>query len=1475
MKKLKIYKEIRNNIYIYRYDIFSIIIMSLIILCMLAPIYKQGQIVFSDMSFGFSSERYMDEILGVWNERWSTSTLLNVPRLAFIYPLYLLSKMFNYSGPILVKSFITVLILTSAISMYLFSKRIVSIYFSKKFDFFKIFALITGAIFYAINPWVVIRIQHIYLLCGYSLIPLVLMFFFNIFDPKFQEQLIPGYNVNCKDLYKRNVIDIFFLSIFFTISAAAIHYFFYDIIFMFIIGVLIVGKTLIKCGFHNKKGLINILINNIKKIILFGLIFGCFSAYWLSAYFGSILFKAQASQHNINVVDTLSLFSRNSSLKNVIYFISYWWPMFDISKLSSSFYLGGAVIIIFVLYAMVYKGYRYNIIVFFSLCTVFFLIIATGVNLDFFSNTFIFIVSKTPIIGSMFRDPNKFVGLMAVGFSLLLTFGIQNFLLKLQNYRYQYIMKISVIIIVIASFCFYLKPFYEHFINGFYNPVPISKDYVDVQNNFKDKDKFDSKVLYIPTADNMIQSYDGVATPYWNKNNDVSGIEKATGDIQIYSSQKNTIFQHEGNSLSINYYMNFLQDILDSGMTKNMGKLISASGVNELAYHNEYNGQEIRQKFNLDMLKNQIGLKKTYENGIFSLYNVEENLPYLYNVPKKIITPYGYSRLESYSNIPNFNFKDYGVIFSSLEDKSYIKELNKGDYIEVNDYNDLLLSNLQKENYLYPFDVINDGDAFLKWSKTLVSNNDWKWYLSSQGLKNFPYDFDFNAGVALTYATNKLDVPANKIDGMKGRLIADFDSMLRTEKFFVPDNPKIFSVLANPKTDNNSVPVLYGEIMKGEQDNIWQVAKSGLFDAKENNPYKFNIVISGRGSNKMHVKVRFFDKEMNDLGVNYVVAAHEDVNFDSVNFKGDYVSPSGSAYMRMELLSYQKPEQKNYWWIHDINIYDLADYKKPNIFTMTKKFQTAQKAKVYMRTLVSAKSGALEVKINGEAIRVDTKDSTMTQFKWIELGDYNFHGGDNEISVENKDGFNAINLFVIIPEDDFDKLSFPIKSAVSRSNVFAVLEAENDFNYTGNIQSERTYPKLSMGKGISSQNGILEKNIDIVKTSSYSFALNINGDSKNNGKLTVILLDDQNKIIINKEISTKESVSNGNEKDLVVEKVPFSDTFPQTIKYLDNMINYYNTFTINNVFLTQGKYKIKVLFDSKVPSVSTIADIHKFNLNEEVKVSDDIEDIYDESNGDDSIITSDMMRDKINGDTLHIDFDKTNSKSWYNYASKKISVVPDDEYLVKFDALSENVKKRHMKLEFLDQNSKLINVTYMNDVEEADKNKWNSYQQIIQVPAGAKYMQLHILCLGNKSAQGFAEVKDFSIAQYKDFITLDNMIYFEGDDINNFFSSNLENHNVEYERIDSMKRNFKITNPNNDKVLLNYSESPNPLWQISLGDFKDRGTLKLNGVTTGIITDQTGEGTIEIVIRKLYYVSFVFIGVGLLLTYIIFKRCKR
>lgn len=1236
-------KRGKIKIYEYRYDIFSLVVMIGFISWFLYPIFGDGHIVFSDMAFGYvRPERYMEEIFGVWNERWSTSTLLNIPRLLYILPIWGISMLVGDDGSLFPKMFIAVLLMTSSVSMYLFSKRLISIYFGADFNFFKIFALVTGAVFYAINPWVIVRIQHIYLLCGYSLFPLLLLYFFNIADPKFQKHKIKDYSPFDRKLTYENVKDIVIFSLIYTVSAGAIHYFFYGIIYFGVILMLIVAKNLIKFRNRSREEIAGFLINLIKKISLFSFIFICVSFFWLGMYVGSIALKAQASQHNINVVDTLMLFSRNSSFKNVLYLISYWWPMFSLESLDYSFYFSGGLLLFFIIYAAVFRAYKDNIIMFFTILSIIFVILATGVKNQHFADIFVIVVTKTPVIGSMFRDPNKFIGLMALGFSLLLTFGVEHMLSSLSKNIYHQMIKGIIVTSVIVSMWFYVQPFHREFIEGFYSPVEVADESREIQERFEDAGGFENKVLYLPIADNMTQSHTGVATPKWNRNSKVSGSIKATGDVHVYSSMKNTFFHHEGNLMSITYFLNYIQYLMDRGYSSNLGRIISAFPINEIAYHDEYMGNEDRQDFNRRIMDIQGGLEKTHEDDIYSLYSLEEEIPYIYNIPYKIFTPYGYSRFELYSQNQNFNFRDFGVIFTNIGyKKSHLSSVNEGDYIEAQSFNDIFLSSLPQKYYILPFEHIHDGNPFLKWSKTLAKNNDWLWFLQSQGMKNFPFDMDMGAGIGVTFSTSRLDILPYKMEQTSGEVIADFDSLLRTEKFFKADNPQLFSVQANPKKDNNRIPTLKGEIIQGDPKNIWQVAKSGLLDAKEDNPYKFNIVVSGRGTNKMHVKVRFFDENMKELGVSYVVAPKEEINFDEVNFYGEYVSPAKSRYMRMDLLTFQSRRQKNYWWIHDIKIEDMEKYKTKNTFDMDLESEDGGKAFIYARVLKSKAGGILDVRINEETRIIDTKDESISQFQWVNLGVMDLEKGKNDIIVENKEGFNAINIFAYVPLDKLKDLSYPVKTAIERSRVFMALEAENDFDYEGNIQSERAYPILSSGRGIRSQSGKLKKRIEIVKDGYYSVLSRLEGPVKYGGNALFKISDIYGNTVFENRIDMDSGrlIKDDARGDIVIDR-DYSKAFAQQYKTIDGTLENMREVELKEIALKRGEYKIEIDYDSKVDSISSFEDMHKFKP-EEVKDPEFYEDIFQEDCSDCSYISEDMMQDVKSQGFMRIEYEKT------------------------------------------------------------------------------------------------------------------------------------------------------------------------------------------------------------------------------------------
>ncbi len=1484
-------KKVNELIYTYRYDLFSGIFMLSFILWTFEPIFSQGHIVFSDIAFGYDSDRYLTEVFGLWNERWSTSTLLNIPRLLYILPFWLLSLIFGGSGPFLIKSFILGLITISAGSMYLFSKRVVSLYFHKEFDFYKVFALVTGSLYYALNPWVIFRIQHIYLLCGYSLFPLLLRLFFDIFDPKFQAQVIENYDVTQVAPYGKNIKDMAVFALLYSIGAGAIHYFFYGAIYFSVIGGLILVKNSMRLlpDLSRVSGFLKNILVKVGILILF---FSLTSFYWLSNYVLSILTKSQASQHNINTVDTMSLFSRNSTFTNILYLDSYWWPMFDMTKLPLSFYIGGGILLLFILHAMIFRSYKYHIILFFTLLSVIFVVASTGTKVETLAPIFVMFVTKTPVIGSMFRDPNKLVGLLAVGFSLLLTFGVEEMLIRFKDSYRSYLTKGVIILTTIFSLGYYIEPFKLQFIDGFYSPVKIPQEMVEVQDKFYDGGEF-SRVLFLPVADKMIQPHTGVATPKWNKNPNLEGFVKATGDIHIYSSRKNTIFHHEGNIVGITYFLGYIQHLMDKGLSRNIGKLLKAFPVDEVAYHDEYLGQERRQDFNLKLLAEQVGMEKHYENDIYHLYRLNNPRSYMEVYGNKIYTPYGFSKLETYLSTDRIKIKDIPVIFTNQRvGGEIVFEGGRDDYVETETFTDLLLSTLPEDYYAFPFEAIEGANVFMNWGKVLIKNSDWTWYLNSQGIDNFPFDFDMERGMAATFSTSRLDVPPYKFKDLRGRIIADFDSFLRTNKFFKADNPHLFSVQANPKKATNKIPVLRGEIIKGEPKSIWQVAKSGLIKTKENNPYQFNLLISGRGTNKLHVKVRFFDRYLNEIGVSYVVAPKDEFFFDEMNFYGEYISPPKSEYMRLDLLSFQNNKQKNYWWIHDLYIKDLEEYKEENYFYLKFPGREGERGRLYIRTLVSKAGGKIQVENGDELIDIDTYSKNLNRLQWIDLGDTTLDTG--ELTVYNRKGFNAINALAFIPDRKRREVEFPVRKLIEDSTFFMSLEAEDAFEYEGNIQSERRYPLLSGGRGIRSQDGTLSKSIEVLKDTDYEILLGMEAVPDNGGTLTVTLRDSHNNIVKREVFASDEKNPSTTEEDegrteSVILPDYLYENFPRRYAKLPDTLNYYSKGRRNIGELRRGKYELKISFNSSVPSMTNLEDMHKFDPSE-IMEPEFFEDIFQDDCSECEFIDESMMEDEIikvaserERDSLekifNIRYEPTCSCDWYVYASKMMPVTPMKEYLITYDARSEAVDKRHGKVIFLNEKRDVLDVQYIYEVEEDFKDRWNSYEQILSPPEGASLMQLQIWCRGDKEEKGLFQMKNLNILPYDQLLLLDNITLRERIEENeeNYFVPKDTGVEVSYRRVDSMKREFQVVNPLNKRVMISYGESPNPLWRETLGG--QRVDKIMNGVGAYFITQESGSGEVSILLRNIYYLGIILL-IGSILGYIgcrvlLFRRSQN
>ncbi|MCY1692579.1 hypothetical protein OVA29_20355 [Exiguobacterium sp. SL14] len=119
--------------------------------------------------------------------------------------------------------------------------------------------------------------------------------------------------------------------------------------------------------------------------------------------------------------------------------------------------------------------------------------------------------------------------------------------------------------------------------------------------------------------------------------------------------------------------------------------------------------------------------------------------------------------------------------------------------------------------------------------------------------------------------------------------------------------------------------------------------------------------------------------------------------------------------MRIDLLSFQRPERKTYWWVHDIKIFSYEDYMIPNTFTMTKDLPAGRYAG-FARVLLNQKGGQLDLTFNKRGVTIPTKQRSGAKLAWVPLGSFTTPTGPATLSVTNTEGFNAIQNIVLIPK---------------------------------------------------------------------------------------------------------------------------------------------------------------------------------------------------------------------------------------------------------------------------------------------------------------------------------------------------------------------------------------------------------------------------------------------------------------------------
>lgn len=153
---------------------------------------------------------------------------------------------------------------------------------------------------------------------------------------------------------------------------------------------------------------------------------------------------------------------------------------------------------------------------------------------------------------------------------------------------------------------------------------------------------------------------------------------------------------------------------------------------------------------------------------------------------------------------------------------------------------------------------------------------------------------------------------------------------------------------------------------------------------------------------------------------------------------------------------------------------------------------------LFVRYFQNREGGEIGIYLDDNLVKkIETKDSS-NDFVWTKIGSFNLTKGKHTLVLKNINGFNAVNLFGLVPSDELKILLQQKAELLNKKKILYLLEAESDF-YRENISVSNKY------NGTASSGRVIECNskskiwnyIDIMKLGEYKLAI------KGKGKFTV------------------------------------------------------------------------------------------------------------------------------------------------------------------------------------------------------------------------------------------------------------------------------------------------------------------------------------------------------------------------------------
>jgi len=1381
-------------------------IASIITLIACLPLFLPGHITFSDLAIGRVADEYLNYVIGVYNEQLGTPNWFNLPRLTWIAIPYAIGKVLGNSGHIFLAMLITLILLVTVFSFGSLFRRLVK---NSKHPLSSI-ALCCGALIYALNPWVMVRIQHIFILCGYAVVPLALSWTWDALGKPAWSKT--DFHV---PLSKEEWRKFLLLGFVVSSSFAGIHFGIFIILCMVAMALLFAGQGLIEA--FKRRCIGSWFVWYSLRGLITASTFLLFAAYWVMPFVFSITGGIRPSQNNLNAIETVVNFSRAVNPFSLLWGVSYWWPMFDPTLLPNTFWFGGGVLLSFGVVGVLYSR---RLILFMMTAVVTF--VATGTYFPNFAPKYIGYVFDTPYpFGDMIRDPNKLYGVFILPFAIFIAYGvacIDRFLKSKSLIKANYTAYAFSGAIGLALFG-WLNPVYQIFMNGYYKPVEWPSVYDDLQDKLENLPS-DSKVLYLPFADFSTDPSILVASPEFNKAN-IQGrlLAKSTGDHMAFDTRVDTIFPFEGNDMMVMRFLQFLHHHLDSDHIDQIGGLVAKAGITHIVMREDYTYDKERLAKHKALLDASEDLETIWANEFLTLYKVlpaQGDAQYFKHL---MYTTGGFERMTWLAEYLETPVKNINVLFAYDGHNPDLSLLAPKEIVEVTAPADLWMSQLDPGRFAFPADGLRNVTPHTGWAKVILSGHDWDHASKHYKLANQKFNFDMGHGVALT--NSPLAVPhkalAPPTEGIS-LLSAEYQS---PSTFFHPfENMSIEGLPAEKEFPNKLRITVPGSVKPTE----WQMLESTLFPIEELMLYHFTANLHRIDIPGVDIKYRigYYSADGNRLGTVYADLEGTIPQPELLEFSNTFLTPKGTTRAGVEIRILNPTGEAIEVLMEQFALYRLDNYATPNILHVDipdspDEEDHTEEGFLWIRYLCSPKGGLVHINNDTFDETLDTICGPVSRLEWIAYpttADFN-----KELSITNKTGINAINAITWLSKSEMASVQRQVDNQIANKQLLHLIDSV-DFEGAQTVESDNIQSGNIGGTMRYGLNGSIETSITILKESTYTLEL-----------LDYLPFEDDEYSVSIINLETEDTV--------------FTTTITQDSNFRRFKANrkHHARTSLPDVHLQPGAHKIVVQLSSSSRALVNWDDLDNVEVQECVI----------KNKAERSVTRTLPMWEKY----------------WGSLMSNPTTYPSTSPLMIWFKFGIEASRSLHGKVRFTDANEKELSVVYLDDTARGGLSP-TAYSKSAIPPDGTEHVTVQFLAKHREIPSETAKytIGNFQLWNQSDSIGIDAIALREKTEDSPQLGTDWEDtHRSLPLTIDNTRGKRTITLDNNRNVhRLQFFEAPIHHWVFS--DEKERiNAFALNGFSFGLQYEGNDHDlTASIVLNSVWNrgIFYLLLGIGLL-----------